>query len=78
MSAITLLDGSLKLHVFYEASDRAYEDDICLCFMEDSREQERLFRADEVNIYLTPEQAALIILELGRAVEAARKGTRPT
>ena len=74
MSAITLLDGSLKLKIFYDESDSEFEDDICLCFMEDSRDEERLFRADEVSIYLTPEQAALIILGLSRAVEAARQG----
>ena len=34
---------------------------------------ERLLRADEVSIYITPEQAALIILGLSRAVEAARQ-----
>lgn len=77
MGAITLLDGSLKLSIFYEESDREFDDDICLCFMEDCPEDEKVFKADEVSIYLTPEQAALIVLELNRAMQAYR-GDRAT
>jgi hypothetical protein len=73
MSAITLLDGSLKLRIYYDDTDRGFEDAICLCFVEDSVEEERLLRADETSIYLTPEQAGLIVLELSRALEAARR-----
>jgi hypothetical protein len=73
MSAITLLDGSLKLSIYFDTADRAYEDALCLCFAEDSVEEERLFRADETSIYITPEQAALIVLELSRALEASRR-----
>ena len=69
MSAITLLDGSLNLSIFYDAADSQFEDNICLRFQEDCVEDEKLFRADEVGIYLTPEQAALIVLELSRAAE---------
>lgn len=76
MGAITLLDGSLKLSIFYEESDREFDDDICLCFMEDCPEEEKVFKADEVSIYLTPEQAALIVLELNRAMQDYR-GDRP-
>jgi hypothetical protein len=72
MSAITLLDGSLKLRIYYDDSDSEFEDDICLSFQEDCVEAEQLFRADETNVYITPEQAALIVLELTRALEAAR------
>lgn len=72
MSAITLLDGSLKLSIAYEASDHEFDDDICLCFEEDCPEDEKLFKADEVSIYVTPEQVALIVLELNRAMQAYR------
>jgi hypothetical protein len=74
MSTISLLDGSLKLTIYYEESDREFDDDICLCFEEDCPEDEKLFKADEVSIYLRPEEAALIVLELNRAMEAYRKG----
>ena len=73
MSAITLLDGSLKLRIFYDTDDNEFEDAICLSFHEDCVEDEKVLSADEVNIYLTPQQAALIVLELSRAVEDARQ-----
>lgn len=72
MATLSLLDGSLKLTVFYEQSERDYEDDICICFVEDCDEKEKLFRADEVNIYLTPREVGLLVLELNRAMEAFR------
>lgn len=72
MSTITLLDGSLKLSIYYDVSDKDFDDDICLCFEEDCPDDEKLFKADEVSIYITPEQAALIVLELNRAMEAYR------
>lgn len=78
MSAIMLLDGSLKLNIYYDTTDSGYDDDICLCFMEDSREDEKLFKADEVSIYLTPEQAALVVLELSRALDASRQSRTTT
>lgn len=78
MSTITLLDGSLKLSIYFEESDREYEDDICLCFEEDCPEEEKLFKADEVSIYLTPEQVALMILELNRSLDAYRRDSRMT
>jgi hypothetical protein len=73
MSAITLLDGSLKLSIFYDTEDNEFEDAICLSFREDCVEAEKVLSADEVNIYLTPQQAALIVLELSRALEDARQ-----
>lgn len=72
MSAITLLDGSLKLSVYYEEPDRRFDDSICLCFQEDCPEEEKIFKADEVSIYLTPEQVALLILELNRTMDTYR------
>lgn len=72
MAAVSLLDGTLTLKIYYEQSDREFEDDICLCFMEDSDDDEKLFRADEISIYITPHEAGLLILELTRAMEAMK------
>lgn len=72
MATITLLDGTLSLKVYRDQRDAVYEDSICLCFIEDSNEDEMLFRVDETSIYLTPQQAALLVLELNRALEAYR------
>lgn len=73
MSAITLLDGSLKVAVYYEEADRHFDDSICLCFKEDCPEEEKIFKADETSIYLTPEQVALLILELNRTLDTYRQ-----
>ncbi len=74
MTTITLLDGSLRLSISCEESDNEFEDNICLCFEEDCPEDEKVLAADEVSIYLTPEQAALIVLELNRVLESQRGG----
>jgi len=73
MSAITLLDGSLKLAVYYDEVDVGFDDSICLCFQEDCPEEEKIFKADETSIYLTPEQVALLILELNRTLDTYRQ-----
>lgn len=78
MSIITLLDGSLKLKIYRDQRDSAYEDSICLCFMEDSIEEEMLFRVEETSIYLTAEQAALLVLELNRVLEVYREDRQET
>lgn len=72
MSTVSLLDGSLTLTIYVEESDSAFEDDICLCFVEDCPEDEKIFSHDETSIYLTPEEAALLVLELNRVLETHR------
>ena len=64
---IYLIDDTLKVEVFYEPSDRQFDDDICLCIEESCPEEEKLFRADEVHIYLTPRQARQLGLALVQA-----------
>lgn len=78
MTTILLLDGTLKLSIYYEESDREYDDDICLHFVEDCPDEEKLFKPDEVSMYITPEQAALMVLELNRAMQAYRADSRPS
>ncbi len=70
--SISLLDNSLKVDVYFEESDRDFEDDICISFVEDCPAEEKLFRADETNIYVTPDQACLLVLALQRAMESYR------
>ena len=72
MPAITLLDNSLKLTIYYDDTDSEFEDNICLNFQEDCPEAERLFRIEDTSFYVTAEQAALIVLGLSRALEIAR------
>jgi hypothetical protein len=72
---ITLLDGSLKLEVFFDCKDSQFEDHICLKIVEDCPEEEKIFYAGETNIYLTSEQARQISDALLNAVkQSAKKG----
>jgi hypothetical protein len=70
---ITLLDGSLKLDVFYDCKDSQFEDHICLKILEDCPENEKIFYAGETNIYLTAEQAQQISAALLKAVAQSAK-----
>lgn len=70
--SVSLLDNSLKVDIYFEESDSAFEDDICISITEDCPDDEKIFRADEINIYITPDQACLLMLELQRAMENYR------
>lgn len=65
--AIYLLDDSLEVEIYYEGKDCEFEDNICLSIQEDCPEEERIFRADQVNLYLSAKQAR----QLGEAFLAA-------
>lgn len=54
---VFLLDNSLRVEVYCEDLDSEFEDNICISFVETCPEDEKIFRADETNIYLTPKQA---------------------
>ena len=70
--SISLLDNSLKVGIYFEESDREFEDDICISIAEDCPPEEKLFKADETHIYITPDQACLLLLALQRAMENYR------
>jgi hypothetical protein len=65
--SIHLLDGSLQVNIFYENRDSAFEDNICILLREDCPDGERLFRAIETNIFITPSEAC----ELAKALNTA-------
>lgn len=65
---ISILDDSLKVEVYFDRLDCEFDDNICMCMIEDCPHEEKVLKADETNIYLTAEQA----LKLGNAlIEAA-------
>lgn len=74
--AITLLENSLHVEIFFEPSDSEFDDDICISITEDCADEEKLFRADETNIFITPEEAGLLILALQRAMENYRRSNQ--
>lgn len=70
---VFLLDNSVRVEVYCEEMDSDFEDNICVSFVESCPEDEKIFRADETNIYLTPKQAE----QLGNLlVRAARLGCK--
>jgi hypothetical protein len=54
---INLLDNSLKIEVFFDPQDENFSDNICLRIKENCPDEERVFRAEESNLYLTRQQA---------------------
>ncbi len=54
---VLLLDNSLKIEVYCDDMDSEFEDNVCVSIVETCPEDEKVFRADETNIYLTPKQA---------------------
>ena len=55
--AIELLNGSLKIEIFFEKNDKEYEDNICIRACEYGPEDEKIFYASETNIFINTEQA---------------------
>ena len=65
--SISLLDNSLKVKIYYDEGDCTYEDNICVSVFEECPADEKIFRADETNLYLTPKQAIQLIQALTAA-----------
>ncbi len=57
---IHLLDNSMHLDIFIDAADAEFEDDVCLRFIEDCPEDEKVFYGGETQLYITREQARAI------------------
>lgn len=70
--AILLLDRSLKVDIFFDESDREFDDNICVSFVEDCPPEEKVFNADETNLYLTCSEAGQLIEALQTAIQSSR------
>ncbi len=68
---IHLLDDSMVVEVFFDPSDREFSDNICVRVKEDCPEEERLLRAEETNIFLTPQQACQLAQALSKAAKCS-------
>ena len=67
---IFLLEGTLQIDIFYDCEDQDLEDNVCVQVTECCAPEERLLRAGQTHIFLTPGQAR----ELGETLlEAAHK-----
>jgi hypothetical protein len=68
---ISLLDNSLKVEVFFDRQDDSFRDNICLRIKETCPDEERIFRAEESNLYLTPQQACQLADSLLKAAKCS-------
>jgi hypothetical protein len=69
---LTLLDDTLKIEIFFEPSDRDFDDNICLCITETCPDEEKIFIHDETNVYLTSSQAEQFASMLMQAAAASK------
>jgi len=69
---ILLLDETLKMEIFFDCNDCDLEDNICVRISESCPEEEKIFRHDESNIYLTVEQANAILVALQKAIDKSQ------
>jgi hypothetical protein len=72
--SLNLLDDSLKVEIFFEPSDRDFEDNICVCITETCPDEEKIFIHDETNVYLTTAQAEEFARLLLQAAASSRQG----
>ncbi len=68
-----ILDDTLRVSVKYEKQDGDLKDNVSLSIYESCPEDEKLFIADETNMYLTKEEAILLANALLNAVRHSRQ-----
>ncbi|MCK4726918.1 MAG: hypothetical protein KAT29_14000 [Anaerolineales bacterium] len=71
---IYLLDESLKVEIHYDHEDCGFDDNICVRISEDCPTDEKLFVAEQTNIFITIQQAKSLSEALGEAVLQSRLG----
>jgi hypothetical protein len=74
--AIELLNGSLKVNIFFDPKDREFEDNVCICVKELGPDEEKILYADETNIFLTAEEARKLADLLREAADKSSHASR--
>jgi len=74
--AIELLNGSLKIEIYYDKTDREYEDNICVCVREYGPEDEKVLYAGETNLFINAEEARKLAAMLNEAAEKSSHASR--
>ena len=74
--AFELLNGSLKIEVYFDDSDKDYDDNICVCLKECGPEDERILYADETNLFITADEARKLAAMLNAAAERSSLASR--
>ena len=70
---ISILDDSMRVKIFFEQKDCEYGDNVCVTIIEECPDDEKVFRGDETNLYLTPQQARKLASALLHAAEDSEK-----
>ncbi len=74
--AIELLNGSLKIEIFYDKTDKEYEDNICVCLREYGPEDEKVLYAGETNLFINAEEARKLAAMLIDAADQSSHASR--
>ena len=74
--AIELLNGSLKIDIFFDKNDKEYDDNICVCLKEYGPEDEKIFYAGETDLFITADEARKLAEMLIEAAENSSQGSR--
>ena len=70
---VYLLDESVMVDVLYEEKDCDFKDNICMTICEDCPDEEKIFRAELSNIYMTVNQARQLARLLVSAAEQSEE-----
>jgi hypothetical protein len=74
--AIDILNGSLNVDIYFDKSDKEYDDNICVCLKEFGPEDEKILYAGETDLFITPEEARKLAAMLTEAAERSSQGSR--
>ena len=74
--AIELLNGSLKVEIYFDQKDKEYEDNICVCIQEYGPEDEKVLYAGETNLFINTEEARKLAAMLTEAAEQSSHASR--
>ncbi|HMD90902.1 MAG TPA: hypothetical protein VKF38_17230 [Anaerolineaceae bacterium] len=69
---ISLLDDNLEVSIYFDRDDSRFQDNIGVCILENCPQCEKLFIANEINCFITPDQAHQLIAALEAALQARR------
>jgi hypothetical protein len=74
--AIDILNGSLNVDIYFDKSDKEYDDNICVCLKEFGPEDEKILYAGETDLFITAEEARQLAAMLTDAAERSGQGSR--
>jgi hypothetical protein len=74
--AVEILNGSLKIDIFFDKSDKEYDDNICVCLKEFGPEDEKILYAGETDLFITAEEARKLAEMLTEAAVRSSLGSR--